>query len=208
LEKARMASIEAARAADTAAADHLRLSTLSTAATAAVDGHRRRLEDADKQHAALGEMEEGTRHLGRLADLLNVFRNTVVGSVGPTLSAQAADLFAELTDREYDRLEVDPDTYEIQIRDAGVAYGMDRYSGSETDLANLALRVAISEHVRFQSGGTVGLLVLDEVFGPLDDDRKERMLTALERLKGRFRQVLVVTHASEIKEQLPNALEV
>ena len=208
LEKARMASIEAARAADTAAADHLRLSTLSTAATAAVDGHRRRLEDADKQHAALGEMEEETRHLGRLADLLNVFRNTVVGSVGPTLSAQAADLFGELTDREYDRLEVDPDTYEIQIRDAGVAYGMDRYSGSETDLANLALRVAISEHVRFQSGGTVGLLVLDEVFGPLDDDRKERMLTALERLKGRFRQVLVVTHASEIKEQLPSAIEV
>jgi DNA repair protein SbcC/Rad50 len=208
LEQARADSSHAVRAAEVAASEHLRLSTLSTAAIAAVAGHRRRLEDADQQHAALGEMEEETRHLGRLADLLNVFRNTVVGSVGPTLSAQAAELFGELTDREYDRLEVDPDTYEIQIRDAGVAYGMDRYSGSETDLANLALRVAISEHVRFQSGGTVGLLVLDEVFGPLDEDRKERMLTALERLKGRFRQVLVVTHASEIKEQLPSAIEV
>jgi len=50
--------------------------------------------------------------------------------------------------------------------------------------------------------------VLDEVFGPLDPDRKERMLLALERLKGRFRQVLVVTHDTEIKEQLPNAIEV
>jgi len=85
---------------------------------------------------------------------------------------------------------------------------MDRFSGSETDLANLALRVAISEHVRFQSGGAVGLLVLDEVFGPLDDDRKERMLMALERLRGRFRQVLVVTHANDIKDQLPNAIQV
>ena len=54
----------------------------------------------------------------------------------------------------------------------------------------------------------MGLLVLDEVFGPLDEDRKERMLLALERLRGRFRQVVVVTHASEIKEQLPNAVEV
>ena len=66
----------------------------------------------------------------------------------------------------------------------------------------------ISEHVQFQSGVTVGLIVLDEVFGPLDDDRKERMLLALERLKGRFRQVLVVTHDAAIKEQLPHALEV
>jgi DNA repair exonuclease SbcCD ATPase subunit len=121
---------------------------------------------------------------------------------------QAADLFGELTDNEYDRLEVDPETYEIKVRDAGLLYGMSRFSGSEVDLANLALRVAISEHVRFQSGGAVGLLVLDEVFGPLDDDRKERMLLALERLKGRFRQVLVVTHDAAIKDQLPNAVQV
>jgi DNA repair exonuclease SbcCD ATPase subunit len=34
------------------------------------------------------------------------------------------------------------------------------------------------------------------------------MLVALERLRARFRQVLVVTHDSAIKEQLPNAIEV
>ena len=51
----------------------------------------------------------------------------------------------------------------------------------------------------------VGLLVLDEVFGPLDEERRTRMLLALERLRGRFRQILVVTHSMEIKEQLPNA---
>src|SRR5207248_6232004 len=126
----------------------------------------------------------------------------------PRLSRQADSLFAELTDHEYDELRVDTDTYEVRIVDAGVEYGMDRFSGSEIDLANLALRVAISEHVRFQSGGQVGLLVLDEIFGPLDPDRKDRMLRALERLKGRFRQVLVVTHDSEVKEQLPAAIEV
>ncbi|MEA3019036.1 MAG: repair protein SbcC/Rad50, partial [Actinomycetota bacterium] len=89
-----------------------------------------------------------------------------------------------------------------------ISHGLARYSGSETDLANLALRIAISEHVRFQSGGSVGLLVLDEVFGPLDSDRKDRMLLALERLRSRFRQVLVITHDPEIKEQLPSAIEV
>jgi exonuclease SbcC len=128
--------------------------------------------------------------------------------VGPMLEQQAGSLFAELTDHEYQGFEVDPETYDIRIQDGGGVYGMRRYSGSETDLANLALRVAISEQVRLQSGGAVGLLVLDEVFGHLDTGRKELMLLALERLKARFRQVLVVTHDSEIKEQLPNAIEV
>ena len=167
-----------------------------------------RLADARAQHERIAEVGEEARHLGRTADLMGTFRNTVVGAVGPRLSAQAGELFAELTDHEYDDLQVDPETYEIRIVDRGVDYGMDRFSGSETDLANLALRVAISEHVRFQSGGAVGLLVLDEVFGSLDPDRKARMLMALERLRGRFRQVLVVTHDADMKEELPNAIEV
>jgi len=177
-------------------------------ALARVAGEERRHAEATEQHARLDVLAEDARHLGRLAELLNAFRNTQVAAVGPRLSVQAAELFGELTDHEYDRLEVDPDTFEIRVSDAGLLYDMGRFSGSEIDLANLALRVAISEHVRFQSGGAVGLLVLDEVFGPLDDDRKDRMLLALDRLRGRFRQVLVVTHDTEIKHQLPNAIEV
>jgi exonuclease SbcC len=172
------------------------------------EGEARRLADAQEQHATLATLQVDARHLSRLADLLAEFRNTVVASVGPRLALQAAELFGELTDHDYDELRVDPETFQLQITDGGRVFGLDRFSGSEVDLANLALRVAISEHVRFQSGGSVGLLVLDEVFGPLDEERKTRMLEALERLRGRFRQVMVVTHDNEIKEQLPHAIEV
>jgi exonuclease SbcC len=189
-ERAQQAAIEAAREQVT-----------SEAAEA-------RLVDAEAQHAKLSELAGEARHLARVADLLSEFRNTVVACVGPRLAVQAAELFGELTDHEYDELLVDPETYELQISDGGRVFGLDRFSGSEIDLANLALRVAISEHIHFQSGGSIGLLVLDEVFGPLDEDRKARMLLALERLRGRFRQVLVVTHDPAIKEQLPNAIEV
>jgi exonuclease SbcC len=199
--RCRMASEEAATAVEAAR-------MVAARARERANGDARRLSDAEEQHGRLDGLREEARHLGRMADLLNAFRNAQVATVGPRLSFQAADLFGELTDNEYDRLEVDPQTYEIKVRDRGLLYGMNRFSGSETDLANLALRVAISEHVRFQSGGAVGLLVLDEVFGPLDDDRKERMLLALERLRSRFRQVLVVTHDTGIKHQLPNAIEV
>jgi exonuclease SbcC len=173
-----------------------------------VEQTKLRLAQAAEQHQLLADLGEESRHLGRLAELLHAFRNALVGAAGPRLSAHADDVFASLTDRRYDRLEVDPETYEIQIRDAGRLHGMDRFSGSETDLANLALRVAISEHVRFQSGGQVGLLVLDEVFGSLDDDRRLRLLSVLEKLRARFRQILVVTHSPDVKDQLPHALEV
>ena len=208
LSKAASAEQQARAEAEQAGQVSQRASAAVAASSATVDERRKRVADAEEQHAQLGQVEDEARHLARAAELLNAFRNTVVASVGPRLSTQAAELFAELTDREYDQLKVDPETYEIQILDGAVAYGMDRFSGSETDLANLALRVAVSEHVRFQSGGAVGLLVLDEVFGPLDDDRKARMLLALERLRGRFRQVLVVTHDQGMKEQMPAAIEV
>jgi exonuclease SbcC len=204
-EVERTAARQRADAARTIAAQ---AQAAAAAAIARVEGEAKALARGEEQHASLADAAEDARHLGRLSLLLGKFRDGVVATVGPRLAAQAADLFGELTDNEYDRLDVDPDTYELQIVDAGLTHGMGRFSGSETDLANLALRVAISEHVRFQSGGAVGLLVLDEVFGPLDDDRRERMLLALERLRGRFRQVLVVTHATEVKEQLPNAIEV
>jgi exonuclease SbcC len=199
---------EATRAADVAAKRAQQAALRAAGERATAQGAATRLEDARAQHAKLGELESEARHLGRAADLLSEFRNAVVASVGPRLAVQAAELFGELTDHEYDELQVDPETYQLQISDGGTLYGLDRFSGSEIDLANLALRVAISEHIHFQSGGSVGLMVLDEVFGPLDEDRKARMLLALERLRGRFRQVLVVTHDSTIKEQLPHAIEV
>jgi exonuclease SbcC len=196
-----------------AAADEAARRAHETAVRAAGERERAvgaagRLEEGRAQHAQLADLESDARHRARAADLLSEFRNTVVASVGPRLAGQAADLFGELTDHEYERIEVDPETYQLQISDGGRLYGLDRFSGSEIDLANLALRVAISEHIHFQSGGSVGLLVLDEIFGPLDDDRKARMLSALDRLRGRFRQVLVVTHDAEIKEQMPNSIEV
>ena len=195
----------AAHQADLAA----RAARLSAAMAATqAQAEAKRWAEAQAQHARLADLGSASVHLGRTAELLNGFRNSVVASVGPRLAVQAAELFAELTDNEYDRLEVDPETYGLQICDNGIPYDLGRFSGSEVDLANLALRVAISEHVRFQAGGTVGLLVLDEVFGPLDEERRARMLLALERLRGRFRQILVVTHSTEIKEQLPNAIEV
>ena len=169
---------------------------------------RSRLEAELERRGELTAMEDDARHLGRLAELLSDFRNSLLSQVGPALSAQTTALFRELTDGRFDRLEVDPDTFELRVGAAGRTSGIDRHSGSETDLANLSLRIAIGEQVTLLSGGQVGLLVLDEVLGGLDGEHRDRLLAAIGRLGGRYRQVLVVTHAAEVKEQLPQAIEV
>ena len=163
---------------------------------------------AQLQHGQATQLAEEVRYIGRSADLLHGFRQQVVAAIGPRLQIQASELFNLLTAGEYEGIVLDPETYELSIVDAGVPYLSTRFSGSEVDLANLAVRVAISEQVRFQAGGQVGLLVLDEALASLDTDRKDRLLGALTQLSGRFRQILVVTHAPEVKERLPRAVEV
>jgi DNA repair protein SbcC/Rad50 len=169
---------------------------------------RERLEAERLRRGELAGHEHEARHLGRLAELLGEFRNSLVGQVGPALSSHTTALFRELTDARFDSLEVDPDTFELRIGAPGGGHPLDRHSGSETDLANLSLRIAIGEQVNLLSGGQVGILVLDEVLGSLDAEHRDRLLGALTRLSGRFRQVFVVTHAAEVKERLPEAIEV
>jgi DNA repair exonuclease SbcCD ATPase subunit len=169
---------------------------------------RLRVEAELARRSDLTGLESDARHHGRLAELLSEFRNSLVGEVGPALSAQTTELFRSLTDGRFDRLDVDGDTFELRVSSGGSEHSLERHSGSETDLANLSLRVAIAEQVSLLSGGQVGLLVLDEVVGALDGEHRERLVDAIGRLGARFQQVILVTHSAEIKEQLPNAVEV
>jgi exonuclease SbcC len=165
------------------------------------------LAAARAQHERVAGLEEEAAYLHRLVDLVAGFRLHLVSRLGRRLSVESAALFAELTDHEYQDLVVDPEDYAIRIADAGTEYELSRFSGSENDLASLSLRVAVSLVIA-ESAGELGLLVLDEVLGALDRERRERMLDALTRLQGRFRQVLLVTHNDEVKDLLPAAIEV
>jgi exonuclease SbcC len=211
----RTAELSAARAAEQAA------SAVSAAAHGAgqraeeaLTGARRRLTDRTTAleqgraaHERVAALDEEAHYLARVTDLVKGFRMHLVSRLGSRLGAEAARLFADLTDNEYADLEVDSEDYSVRIVDNGTAHELNRFSGSENDLASLSLRVAISLVIA-ESAGELGLLVLDEVLGALDRDRRERMLAALTSLQGRFRQVLLVTHNEEVKDMLPMAIEV
>jgi exonuclease SbcC len=207
--RARVQALASAEAGLTSARDSER-----TARERLAEARRRQartqgeLEQARATAARVDELRSEARHVERVAMLLDGFRDHLVGRVGPELSREAEALFRELTDHEYDDLRVDEETLSIQIADGDTYHPIERFSGSETDLANLALRVAISSHLSSVSGSDVGLLVLDEVLASLDEERKDLMVTTLGRLAGRFHQLFVITHAERVKDQFPAAIQV
>jgi exonuclease SbcC len=166
------------------------------------------IKKAKELAAEVENLRTDVRYLERVSILLDGFRDHLVARIGPELSREAEMLFAELTNREYDDLKIDEDTLAIKIADGEDYFAIERFSGSETELANLALRVAISMHLSRMSGADVGMMVLDEVLGSLDAERKDLMIRALGRLAARFHQLFVITHAEQVKDQFPASIEI
>jgi DNA repair exonuclease SbcCD ATPase subunit len=162
-----------------------------------------------RETAALVEgLREEARYLQRVSLLLDGFRDHLVSRIGPELSREAEALFRELTNHEYEDLRIDDETLAIHISDGGRFFPVERFSGSETDLANLALRVAISMHLSRMSGADIGMMVLDEVLASLDVERKDLFVQTMGRLASRFHQLFVITHAEQVKDQFPASIEV
>jgi exonuclease SbcC len=157
--------------------------------------------------ARLRELREDARVLDRVALLLDGFRDHLVARIGPELSREAQALFRELTNAEYDDLRIDEESLAIQIADGTDYFAMERFSGSEADLANLALRVAISLHLSRMSGADVGMMVLDEVLASLDAERKDLFVRTMGRLSNHLHQLFVITHAEQVKDQFPVSIE-
>lgn len=130
------------------------------------------------------------------------------GSIRPSLSARASRLFAQITKGRYSTIDLDDD-YNIEIEDEGKRFSLERFSGGEVDLANLCLRIAISQEISERSGGkTTEFIVLDEIFCSQDLDRKDSIMNALRELCKQFKQIILITHIEDIKESLPFVLNV
>jgi len=81
-------------------------------------------------------------------------------------------------------------------------------SGGEEDLANLVLRLAISQMIAERAGQSFSLLILDEVFGSLDEARRFNVVELLRGLQDRFEQVILITHIEPVREGMDRVIAV
>ncbi|MFM9012591.1 MAG: SbcC/MukB-like Walker B domain-containing protein, partial [Gemmatimonadota bacterium] len=123
----------------------------------------------------------------------------------PELSEIASRLLSELTDARYTELELD-DRYRLVVLEEGVPKPV--ISGGEEDVANLVLRLAISQMIAERAGQAFSLLILDEIFGSLDAQRRDAVLALLRGLQARFEQVIVISHIDDVRDGLDQVFSV
>lgn len=168
---------------------------------------RSRVEAAEEIHDKIEERAREHREHNVAANLLAGFRTAQSARAWPNLERGAGRLLSDTTDGRYADVRMSKD-YTLEVVDRGERFGLERYSGGEQDLANLCLRLAIADWVARERGMELGFVVLDEVFGSQDEDRRQRLLDALRSLGARFHQLLVITHVADIADLCDHQLVV
>lgn len=163
------------------------------------------IEEQQKIMKKMKEKKKEMQHLKMLNDIMTSFRIHVISQIRPTLSFYASELFEGLTDGKYSEIELD-ENYNLIIYDNGSPYTIERFSGGEEDLANLCIRLAISEVITQRAGSMFNFIVLDEIFGSQDNIRKQNIIRALNSFSSKFRQIFLITHIEEIKNFMENSM--
>ena len=185
-----------------------RVSTARAEATLAGERLReaeRRIEEAAGRLARTAELQKEVRlhaELDRAFDDLSAELNR---EIGPELSALASGFMASLTDGASDEVQLD-DEFNATVYQDGEARPV--LSGGEEDLVNLVLRLGVSQMIADRSGQPLSLLVLDEIFGSLDELRRQSVVHLLRGLESRFPQVILITHVEGVREALDRVLRV
>ncbi len=144
--------------------------------------------------------------LDHLDSILAGFKTHMISRIRPGLSQSSSRLIAQLTDSRYNEILLDED-YEISMADEADIHPIERFSGGEKDLANLCLRLAISQIISERAGGgSMDFIILDEIFGSQDTYRRNKIFSALAGLGNRFKQIFLITHVEEVKDMLGNAI--
>ena len=74
-------------------------------------------------------------------------------------------------------------------------------------MASLAMALGMSDIVQNNSGKTqIDTMFIDEGFGSLSDDVRDKAVKILLDLAGSSRLVGVISHVSELKEQIPSKI--
>ncbi len=174
----------------------------------AVESSEKDLAEKERVRKSIEEDRRGKEALATLEEVMTSFKDHLIGKVAPTLAELTSHFLAATTGGRYARVELD-ESYEMLVDDEGATHPLGRFSGGESDLANLALRLAISRIIAERTGANpINFLILDEIFGSLDPERKRNVMTALNGLSAQFRQIFLITHIEDVKDMMGSVVRV
>jgi exonuclease SbcC len=177
---------------------------LTAAEQAGREAERRERERAVREEQ-IAALKGRLRLHSELDRAFSDLRADLNAAMRPEIADLASRFLADLTDGRYSALDLD-DGYQLLVFEDGVPKPV--LSGGEEDVANLVLRLAISQLIAERAGQPLSLLVLDEIFGSLDESRRHHVLGLLRRLADRFPQVILITHIEQVRDGLDRVIRV
>jgi DNA repair protein SbcC/Rad50 len=98
------------------------------------------------------------------------------------------------------------ETLDIIISDEKGTRPYESFSGGEQFRINFAIRVALSRMLAQRAGVRLRSLFVDEGFGALDTEGRQRLVEAVKAIQDEFDMVLIITHVDELREAFPSQI--
>jgi exonuclease SbcC len=179
----------------------------------AADDELRRLETESATVIHLAKLARGMAGQRRVALTTSVLRHWfehVVDAANVRLSSISSGRYSLVRVDEADtKSERAGLTLHVIDAHTGEARSPRSLSGGETFYTSLALALGLADVVRAEAGGVdLDTLFIDEGFGTLDSDTLEQVMSVIDELRDRGRVVGIVSHVAELKERIPERLEV
>jgi exonuclease SbcC len=159
----------------------------------------------DERCLEVERLRREVRILDECDRILTDFRKFVNSSIRPRMAELASEYLADLTDGRYSAVELAEDFTPTVVEDGEAKRVI---SGGEEDILNLCMRISLSHMLAERAGQNFSLLMLDEVFGSLDEGRRGNVLSLLEKLRKRFEQIVIITHLDDIKDGVQHMIQV
>jgi DNA repair protein SbcC/Rad50 len=100
------------------------------------------------------------------------------------------------------------ETLDITISDALGTRDYSSFSGGEAMRINFAIRIALSRLLARRAGASLETLIIDEGFGALDADGRERFVEAITSVQNDFKRIIVISHIDDLKERFPTQIQI
>jgi exonuclease SbcC len=160
--------------------------------------------------AGLAKGMEGQRRVALTTYVLRHWFGQVVAAANVRLSAMSSGRYElRRTDEGGSRRERAGLTLAVIDRHTGTERSPRSLSGGETFYTSLALALGLADVVKAEAGGVdLDTLFIDEGFGALDTETLDQVMAVIDELRDRGRVVGIVSHVADLKDRVPERLEV
>lgn len=166
---------------------------------ATIEGLNRQLETAQAAAQQMHEHADRIQAYEGAMEVVEALRVALPSRIAPRLSAEASRLVNIATEGMYPGVDID-ESYDVTVFTADGPRPMSHMSGGEADVISLCIRIAISQLILEATAGGKRTMLLDEVFGALDDERKQSVCEAIRNIGEELGRIVIVTHVDEIKD--------